>query len=170
MSLLTASRPLPATRATRVRYKVVALALLLAMVTYLDRACIATVAPMIMSDLSLTKTEMSWVFTSFSIAYGLFEIPTAWWADRVGTRSVLTRIVLWWSAFTMATAAAGNFISMLAIRFLFGAGEAGAWPCVTRTFARWIPFVERGKIQGIFFAGAHLAGAVTPVIVVAMMK
>src|SRR5690606_21412099 len=75
-------------------------------------------------------------------------------------------IVLWWSAFTMATAAAFNLVSMLIVRFLFGAGEAGAWPCVARTFARWIPLAERGRVQGVFFSGAHLAGGLTPVFAV----
>lgn len=169
MSLLSAPPTPAAVQPTRVRYKVVSMTLLLAMITYLDRACMGTVAPAIMRDLSLSKEQMSWVFTVFAISYALFEIPTAWWADRLGTRSTLTRIVLWWSAFTMLTAAAFNYVSMLVVRFLFGAGEAGAWPCVARTFARWIPLAERGRIQGIFFAGAHLAGAVTPAIVVAMM-
>lgn len=134
----------------------------LAMVTYLDRACIARLAPDISADLALSKEQMSWVFSAFAIAYALFEVPTAWWADRRGTRSVLTRIVLWWSAFTMATAAAFSYPAMLVARFLFGAGEAGAWPCVGRTFSRWIPLMQRGRVQGIFFAGAHLAGGVTP--------
>ena len=107
------------------------------MVTYLDRACIATLAPDIMRDLDLSKAQMSWVYSAFALAYAIFEIPTAWWADRSGTRKVLTRIVVWWSAFTMATAAAFNFTSMVIVRFLFGAGEAGAWPCVARTFSRW---------------------------------
>jgi ACS family glucarate transporter-like MFS transporter len=147
---------------TRVRYRVVGLMITLAMVTYLDRACVAKLAPDIMADLALTKEEMSWVFSAFGIAYALFEVPTAWWADRHGTRRVLTRIVLWWSAFTMATAAAFNLYSMLAARFLFGAGEAGAWPCVGRTFSRWVPLAQRGRVQGIFFAGAHLAGGLTP--------
>jgi len=142
------------------------MAVLLAMVTYLDRACIATLAPNIMHDLDLTKEQMSWVYSAFALAYALFEIPTAWWADRRGTRHVLTRIVVWWSAFTMATAAAFNFVSMLITRFLFGAGEAGAWPSVARTFSRWIPMSERGTIQGIFFSGAHLAGGLTPLLVV----
>lgn len=151
-------------RPTRVRYGVVALAIALAMVTYLDRACIGTLAPDIMRDLGLTKDQMSLVYSAFALAYGLFEIPTAWWADRRGTRNVLTRIVLWWSVFTGATAAAFNLGSLLVIRFLFGAGEAGAWPCVARTFSRWIPLAQRGRIQGIFFSGAHLAGGLTPMI------
>jgi MFS family permease len=151
-----------------VRYKVVGLAVGLAMVTYLDRACIGSLAPAIMRDLSLSKEQMSTVFSAFMLSYALFEIPTAWWADRRGTRKVLTRIVLWWSAFTMATAAVFNLSSMLVIRFLFGVGEAGAWPCVARTFSRWIPLAQRGRIQGIFFSGAHLAAGFTPMIAIAL--
>lgn len=142
---------------------------LLAMVTYLDRACIATLAPSIMRDLTLTKEQMSWVYSSFGIAYAVFEIPTAWWADRKGTRRVLTRIVLWWSAWTMLTGAAMNYAQMLVTRFLFGVGEAGAWPSVARTLSRWIPLRERGRMQGLFFCGAHLAGGLTPMLVMALI-
>ncbi len=83
---------------------------------------------------------------------------------------MLTRIVTWWSCFTMATAAAMNFGYLLIVRFLFGAGEAGAWPSVTSTFSRWIPAKERGTIQGIFFAGAHLAGGITPLLVTLLLS
>jgi ACS family glucarate transporter-like MFS transporter len=155
---------------THVRYQVVVLAVALAMVTYLDRVCIAKLAPDIRQDLGLSITQMSWVFSVFAMAYAAFEIPTAWWADRAGTRNVLTRIVIWWSAFTIATAGAFNYASMLVVRFLFGAGEAGAWPCVARSFSRWIPSRERGRVQGVFFAGAHLAGGLTPLLVVVLQR
>jgi MFS family permease len=148
------------------RYRVVALATALAMVTYLDRTAIGTLAPGIRRDLGLNAVEMGWIFTAFQLAYGLFEIPTGRWADRVGTRSVLARIVIWWSAMTMATAAAGSYVTMLVVRFLFGAGEAGAWPSVARTFSRWIPQAERGRVQGIFFCGAHLVAGITPAFIV----
>ena len=154
----------PSAEPTRVRYTVVGLMIALAMVTYLDRACIGKLAPDISRDLHLSKEQMSVVFSAFALAYALFEVPTAWWADRRGTRGVLTRIVLWWSALTMMTAGAFNYATMVAIRFLFGAGEAGAWPCVARTFSKWIPPRQRGRVQGIFFAGAHLAGGLTPLI------
>jgi len=156
----------PSQRATRVRYVVVSMAVMLAMVTYLDRACIATLAPDIMRDLKLSKGQMSLIYSAFALSYALFEIPTAWWADRRGTRHVLTRIVGWWSAFTIATAASFNFVSMAVTRFLFGMGEAGAWPAVARTFSRWVPRSERGTVQGIFFSGAHLSGGLTPLFVV----
>jgi ACS family glucarate transporter-like MFS transporter len=149
----------------RVRYVVIAFAIALAGVTYLDRICISLLAPSIMRDLSLSRIEMSYVFTIFAIAYALFEIPSAWWGERVGTRRVLTRIVCWWSAFTMATGLVTTYSVMLLVRFLFGAGEAGAWPNAARTFSRWIPRGERGRVQGVFFAGAFLAGGLTPALV-----
>ena len=163
------SRPVAVTEvASRVRYRVVGLGVLLAFVTYLDRVCISKLAPQIMQDLSLSENQMNFVFSAFALAYALFEIPTARWADRKGTRRVLTRIVVWWSSFTIATAGAFSWASLLVTRFLFGMGEAGAWPCVSSTFSRWIPAKERGRVQGIFFTGAHISGGLTPVLVTAL--
>jgi MFS family permease len=150
---------------TRTRYKVLGLAMLLAGITYLDRVCIGVTAPDMRRDLGLSAAQMGWVFSAFQLAYGILEIPTGYWGDKVGTRRVLTRIVIWWSSFTIATAAAFNWTSLLLIRFLFGAGEAGAWPNVARTFSRWFPLHERATVQGIFFMGAHLAGGLTPSLV-----
>lgn len=153
---------------SRIRYQVVAVTTSLAALTYLDRVSIAIVAPDIMRDLSLTRLQMGYIFSAFTLAYALFEIPTAWWADRIGSRRVIARIVLWWSAFTVFTAGAFSYSAMLVIRFLFGVGEAGAWPSVARVFSRWIPAGERGRAQGVFFAGAHLSGGLTPLVVTAL--
>ncbi len=148
-----------------VRYRVVAFTVALAGVTYLDRISIGVLAPSIMRDLHITQLQMGFVFSAFTLAYSLFEIPTAWWADRIGSRRVLTRIVLWWSAFTMLTGAATHYAILLIVRFLFGVGEAGAWPNAARVFSRWVPASERGRVQGIFFAGAHLLGGLTPALI-----
>ena len=171
MSVISGDRPPAAStvRETRVRYRVTLMVIALGMITYLDRACISTLAPTISQELSLSKVQMGYVFSAFALAYAAFEIPTGWFADRHGTRSVLARIVTWWSAFTIATGFAYGYTSLLVTRFLFGAGEAGAWPCVARTFSRWIPRAERGRIQGIFFAGVHFAGGITPLLVGAML-
>jgi MFS transporter, ACS family, glucarate transporter len=156
-------------RKSRVRYRVLAFTVALAGITYLDRVCIAQTAQLMMRDLRLTKEQMGFVFSSFTIAYALFEMPTGAWGDRIGTRRLLTRIVAWWSCFTIATAAAFNYASLLAVRFLFGMGEAGAFPNVSRTFSCWFPVTERGTAQGVFFAGAHLGGGLTPLLVTALL-
>ena len=151
-----------------VRNRVVAFTVALAAVTYLDRVCIAVLAPKISAELGLSRIQMGYAFSAFAISYTLFGVPAAWWADRDGARRVMSRVVLWWSVFTMATATAWNFASLVIIRFLFGAGEAGAWPSVARVYSRWIPLAERGRMQGIFFAGAHLSGGLTPLVVAAI--
>lgn len=157
-------------RPTRTRYKAAGFLLALAAVTYLDRVCISILAPDIARDLSLSKLQMSFVFSAFAVAYAVFEMATAWWGERIGPRRVLTRIVGWWSCFTIATAFAWNYASLLVIRFLFGAGEAGAWPNAALAFSRWTPLRERGRAQGLFFAAAHLSGGLTPLLVAALAR
>lgn len=141
-----------------VRSRVLAFAFLLAVVTYLDRICISAAAPSIMADLDLSFVQMGVVFSAFTLAYSLFEVPSGWLGDVRGPRRVLTRIVLWWSGFTMLTGAARGFHSLVAIRFLFGAGEAGAFPNVARSFSHWFPMRERGRANGVLFLGSRLGG------------
>ena len=150
---------------TRTRYAAAGFLLALAAVTYLDRVCISVLAPQISRDLNLTRIQMSFVFSAFAVAYAAFEVVTAWYGERIGPRRVLTRIVVWWSCFTIATSLAWNYASLLVIRFLFGAGEAGAWPNAALAFSRWTPVSERGRAQGLFFAAAHLSGGLTPLLV-----
>jgi MFS family permease len=134
------------------------MAFLLAVVTYLDRICISAAAPFIMDDLHLSVLQMSVVFSAFTLSYSLFEIPSGWLGDVKGPRRVLTRIVLWWSAFTMLTSLARGFQSLVAIRFLFGAGEAGAFPNIARSFSKWFPIRERGRANGVMFLGSRVGG------------
>jgi MFS family permease len=150
---------------TRARFTLLRLTFLLSIITYIDRVCVSTAAPDIRGTLGLTTSQMGWVFSAFTIAYAVFEIPSGWLGDTVGPRKVLTRIVLWWSAFTIATGAVWNYASLLVARFLFGAGEAGAFPNMSRSLSRWFPLPERGMAHGVIFMGSRLGGAVTPLLV-----
>lgn len=171
---------------TRARYGVLGLLCAMAFILYLDRICMGQAAPDIQRDLGLSYTEMGFVHMAFTLAYGLFEVPTGRWGDRYGSRRVLARIVLWWSAFTALTGMVQQFtidsgyvvptpwgdvpivFSSLAllilIRFLFGAGEAGAYPNAARVLTCWFPERERGNIQGIMLTFAQVGGAIAPVV------
>jgi MFS family permease len=151
--------------ATTTRFTLLRFAFALSIVTYIDRVCIATAATAVSSDLHLTTDQMGWVFGAFTLAYAVFEIPSGRMGDRIGPRKVLTRIVLWWSAFTAATGFAWSYVSLLATRFLFGAGEAGAFPNISGAFSRWLPERERGRAHGILFFGSRIGGAATPLLV-----
>jgi MFS transporter, ACS family, glucarate transporter len=120
------------------RYGVVILAIVLAVLSYVQRVAISGAAVPITHDLHLSKQQMGLVFGAFGLAYALFEIPMGLLGDRLGVRRVLAQIVLAWSAFTALTGAAWNVTSLLAIRFLFGAGEAGCFPNLTRMLSEWL--------------------------------
>ncbi|MGK6319483.1 MFS transporter [Sphingomonas sp. DT-204] len=154
-----------AARPTRARHVVLWLTVLAYLITYMDRVVIATAAPVIEREYGFSPVTMGWIFASFSIAYALFQIPGGWLGDRFGPRRALTGVVLWWSTFTAATALTWSAGSMMVCRFLFGMGEAGAFPIATRSLSRWMLPSERGWAQGVTHAGARLGGAVTPVFV-----
>jgi MFS family permease len=149
-------------RPTRIRYWVLAFLCALAFVLYLDRLCMGTAAPRIQKDLELSNTQMGWIHGAFLLAYGLFEVPTGRWGDRYGSRGVLVRIVLCWSAFTALTGAAQGMAVLFLIRFLFGAGEAGAMPNAARVTSRWFPPWWRSSAQGIFNTAILIGGVVAP--------
>jgi len=150
----------------RKRHVVLILLALLSIITFVDRLAIAVAGPRIQEELRIPPHLWGWVLGAFVLAYGIFEIPTGAMGDRIGQRKVLARIVLWWSAFTALTGVAYSFAALVIIRFLFGAGEAGAFPNASGVVARWFPVHERARAQGVVFAASRLGGALTPLIVV----
>jgi len=150
----------------RGRRGVVALLFLLFAITYLDRVCISVAGPRIQEDLGIDAVGWGWVTGIFTFAYGIFEIPTGVMGDRLGPRRVLTRIVVWWSAFTALTGAATRFYPLLMIRLLFGAGEAGAFPNAAVVVARWFPPAQRATMSGVTLMASQVGGAIAPLLVV----
>lgn len=133
-------------------------------VLYLDRICMSQAVPAIQKEFALSNEQVSYVLMAFTLAYGLFEIPTGRLGDRYGSRNVLTRIVVWWSAFTALTGASTGLIVLIGVRFLFGAGEAGAFPNAARVIGRWFPISERGRVQGMMLASAQFGAVLAPTV------
>lgn len=143
----------------RLRFLIVLSTFLLSVLLYADRVCISAAKDAVALDLSLSDLQMGWVFSAFSLGYALLQAPGGWIADRLGPRRVLAIIVCVWSVFTGLTAVAGSWISLLIVRFLFGAGEAGAFPGMARAVYSWIPMNERGLVQGVNFSGSRIGAA-----------
>jgi sugar phosphate permease len=136
------------------------------LITYLDRVNISTAAPAISQEFGFNKITMGAIFSAFVWAYALFQVPGGWLSDRFGARTVLTAIVTYWSFMTAATAAATSALSFVVVRFLFGMGEAGAFPGATRAMQLWYPRSERGFVQGLTHSASRLGAAIAPPIVV----
>ena len=135
-------------------------------ITYLDRVCISVAGPRMQEALNIGPAAWGWVSGVFALSYAAFEIPSGALGDRIGPRRVLTRIVLWWSAFTSLTGAGTGYYPLLATRFLFGMGEAGALPNASVAVARWFPIPERGRALGITLMASQVGGAIAPLLVV----
>src|SRR5262245_59163570 len=154
----------------RYRHGVLGLLFLLSIITYVDRVCISVAGPRMQADLGLSPKQWGWVVGAFTLSYALFEIPSGAMADRIGARKVLTRIVVWWSAFTSLTGAVSNYYLLLITRFLFGAGEAGAYPGSSSGISRWFPTAERGRAHGIVWMASRVGGAVSPLLVIPIQQ
>lgn len=142
----------------------------LAFLTYFDRVCIVRAQPEIRADLHLTEPQMGAILGAFWLAYALFEIPGGWLGDRRGPRRTLTRIVLGWSLFTSLSGAAVGFTSLLACRFLFGAGEAGAFPNMAKVQSRWLPQRVQARAGGLLWLVARWGGAFSGVILGSILR
>ncbi len=151
--------------ATRQRYLLVFLLFLHTVNTYMDRVCISAAKNPLQQDIKgLDDQMMGYVFGIFAVGYALFQIPAGWYSDRAGPRLALTVVVIVWSIFTALTGAVWTAVSLLVVRFLFGAGEAGAYPGATRALYCWLPAKERGIGQGIFHSGARVGAALSLVV------
>jgi ACS family glucarate transporter-like MFS transporter len=155
---------------TKVRYGVMGFAFAAAFITYLDRVCISVAAPLMQADLGLSELQFGWVFTVFYIAYGVFEMPSAWLGDRWGQRRTLVRIITCWSIFTILTGTVRQFGGLLGARFAFGAAEAGAFPTLSRALSRWFPLHERSRANGLLWMGARTGGALAPAAAVVLIN
>jgi len=148
-------------KASRQRYVLIVLLFLHTVNTYMDRVCISAAAEDIQRELALSPQTMGYIFAAFALGYALFQIPAGWMADAIGARKALALVVTAWSAFTMLTGAVSSGWAMLTVRFLFGVGEAGAFPGATRALYSWLPSRERGIAQGIFHSGARVGAALS---------
>jgi MFS family permease len=142
----------------------------LSLITFLDRVALGSAAAAVSNDLGLTKVMLGWAFSTFIFAYAMFEIPSGWLGDRFGPRKSLTRIVVWWSVFCAATGVAWNLTSLICTQFLFGAGEAGAYPNISKSFSRWFPVRQRGFAHATVFAASRVGGAIAPPLVVFILQ
>ena len=148
------------------QHRVLGMLSLLAVITYLDRVCIAVAGPRMQDALHISPEAWGWVTSVFFLSYSAFEIPTGALGDRIGPRRVLTRVVAWWSAFTALTGTVSNYYVLLLVRFCFGAGEAGAYPNASAVIARWIPAAKRTRAWGLVWMTSQIGAALSPLLVV----
>ena len=151
------------------RWYILLLISVMYLITYLDRVNISTAAPEIIKEFGFNKVTMGVIFSAFLWSYALFQVPGGWLSDKFGARRVLAGVVTFWSLMTAATGLVAGATSFKIVRFLFGVGEAGAFPGATRAMQLWFPRSERGFVQGITHSASRAGAALAPPIVLAIM-
>ncbi len=151
------------------RWYILLLISVMYLITYLDRVNISTAAPLISKEFGFDKITMGYIFSAFVWAYALFQVPGGWLSDRFGPRRILATVVGYWSIMTAVTGVAFSATSFIAVRFLFGVGEAGAFPGATRAMQLWYPRSERGFVQGITHSASRAGAALAPPFVLLIM-
>ncbi len=156
-------------RDLRIRYWMVLLATLVAVLLYLDRICLSTAMQSIEKDLGLNEDQRKWVLAAFYWTYAAFQLPTGWLGDRYGARWVLGAYVALWSLSTALMGFAGGITSLLMLRLACGAFEAGAYPVCAGIVRKWVAPAHRGKASSIVSVGGRLGGALAPIITIELM-
>jgi ACS family glucarate transporter-like MFS transporter len=144
---------------TNVRRLVVALLFVFSFLTIVDRVAISAAKSDMASEIGIPDVQFGLIFGVFALGYAAFQVPAGWAADRYGPRLFLAAIVLAWSFFTGVTGLVATVPALVAVRFLFGAAEAGIYPTASRAIYNWIPPQERGAAQGVLFIGSRLGAA-----------
>ena len=158
-----------AARPTQTRWVVLFLISLMYLICYMDRSNITVAQVEIAKEFGLSRTAMALVFSAFTWAYAIGQIPAGFLGDRFGPKKVLLVIMPWWALTAAMTGGALGLGSLFSARFLLGLGEAGAFPVASRGMQLWFPRAERGRIQGITHFFSRFAVAITPLVAASIM-
>jgi len=148
------------------RWWIIVLVFLAAVLNYVDRQTLGTLAPTIQHDLGMDDRQYADVLNIFLIAYTISYLMAGKLADKLGTRAGLCFFVVWWSLADMLTAAAQGIRSLGAFRFLIGLAEAGIWPAASKAVSEWFPPRERALAIGVYTMGATVGATLTPYLVI----
>src|SRR5262245_3044317 len=149
---------------THVRYEVVGLATVMAVLLYLDRFCLSFIEGFVREDLGLSKQEAGVLLSVFFWAYALGQVPSGWLSDRYGARAMLALYILGWSVFTGMMGLAQTLIALVLFRFGCGLMQAGAYPTSAALVSKWMPFGARGLASGIISTGGRIGGVLAPLL------
>jgi len=148
------------------RWWIVGLLFLAAVLNYIDRQTLSSLAPTIQKDLGMTDADYANIVNIFLIAYTIAYIISGRIVDKIGTKAGTLIFVIWWSISNMLTAAARGVTSLGTYRFMLGLGEAGIWPAASKAVSEWFPAKQRAFAIGLYTMGATIGATIAPYIVI----
>lgn len=148
---------------TNKRYWIVVMLFIVTSFNYGDRATLSIAGSAMSKEIGLNAIDMGYIFSAFSWAYVIGQIPGGWLLDRFGSKRVYFWSIFIWSLFTLLQGFVGIFsgagivISLFMLRFLVGLAESPSFPGNSRIVAAWFPAQERGTAVSIFNSAQYFA-------------
>jgi ACS family glucarate transporter-like MFS transporter/ACS family D-galactonate transporter-like MFS transporter len=147
-------------RPTNIRYLALTWLSLAAALAYLCRNTVGVAESTIREDLGLTLEQSGWFMGAFFWTYAIFQVPSGWFAERLGTRIALSIFAVGWSVATLAVGVAPGFWLLIAAQLMMGVAQAGIFPAACNSIGHWMPLAGRSLACGILAAGMQI-GAIT---------
>jgi len=146
------------------RHQAITLSLLFlaGIVNFLDRSSLSIANTTVRAEMHLNATQMGWLLSAFSFAYGFAQLPLIGLLDRVGTRYVLGGGLALWSAAQMLTGLVRTLPVFLVLRVLLGIGEAPFYPSGIRSTREWFSSATRGRATAVMSSSQTIGLSFAP--------
>ncbi|BFG80344.1 glucarate transporter GudP [Paraburkholderia terrae] len=167
MSTSRTANPADVVKRTNVRYTILLLIFAITTFNYADRATLSVTGSAMRAEFGLDAIRMGYIFSAFSWAYVLSQLPAGWLLDRFGARRVYAGSIFLWSLFTLLQSsigllgsAAAAVTALFVLRFAMGAAESPAFPANAKVVASWFPTSERGTASAVFNSAQYFAAVI----------
>ena len=154
---------LPEAGQTRIRYLIIGILFAVSCFSYGDRVALSIAGAAMTRDIHLDPIRLGYLFSGFSWAYVLGQLPSGGLLDRFGSKRVYGTSIILWSICAFLTgfagylAASAAFTAIFVLRLASGLAQSPVFPGNGRIVAAWFPTAERGRASAIFNSSQYFA-------------
>jgi MFS transporter, ACS family, D-galactonate transporter len=151
------------------RYYVLSLLCLAAVIAYVQRLAFAVCEEHIRTDLLLDKPQIGQIMAAWQLGYALMQLPSGWLADRIGARISISLFIVSWSGLLGLTTWCNSHQSLIVVWGLMGMAQAGVFPCSTKLIGQWFGSTQRASASGLLASSMSLGIALAPLLTTQML-
>jgi sugar phosphate permease len=151
------------------RYALLSFLCIITVIAYIQRSAFNGATKTIESDLAIDSSDIGLVMGGWYLAYAVFQIPSGWVADQIGSKRALLLFATSWSILTGLVGLALGLPGLLLIWGFMGAAQAGIFPCCTKAIGATFPRTQQAFASGMLACCMSLGAALAPAITAEML-
>jgi len=160
---MTASATVPPAKtiANRRWLRLIPIAMIVYIISFMDRTNISYAFAGMGKDLGIDKSAQGFVGGIFFVGYIFLQIPGGILAERWSAKKFIGIMILIWGAMAILEGFVQNFTQLLVVRFFLGVAEGGVWPATLVLLSHWFPSGERARAYGFWMVNLALSSIIT---------